>query len=88
MKAKGKGARKFNWPRLTKVQRRIMLEMERNVPYQGLRMNGRYLRTAWALVAHGMVQGSSIAWYELTQRGKDYLRFGMRRERGRIEKGE
>jgi hypothetical protein len=65
------------WPRLTKKQREVMLNIERldTIYVSGARLH----RTVLILYCHGFVQGFGAAWYSLTQRGHDYMRFGMKR---------
>lgn len=64
-------------PRLTLRQRETLLEME-TAKWGCLKLSGRLLVTAWALQAKGLIVGGAGNIYELTQRGKDYLRFGPR----------
>jgi hypothetical protein len=39
---------------------------------------GRLSLTAQRLVHEGFIERGFADWYSVTQRGKDYLRFGMR----------
>lgn len=66
------------WPKLTKVQRGLLMRLEANgngsLRYPA---NRTYLR----LVYEGMVTGQTIIsnFAIITQRGRDYVRFGIRR---------
>ena len=69
----------MRWPRFTKAQRAFLLELDR-ATYNALRYGGRQRQTVYALVHHGMVKTfGAFNGVELTNRGRDYLRFGMRR---------
>lgn len=66
------------WPKLTKVQRVFLMRLESSTN-GSLRcpVNRAYLR----LVYEGMVTGQTIIsnFAIITQRGRDYVRFGIRR---------
>lgn len=69
------------WPRFTKKQRELLVRLESS-PHGSLRypLNCTSLR----LTYEGMAKGETIisSWYTITQRGRDYVRFGMRARRG------
>lgn len=66
-----------HWPQLTQVQRKLMRELDA-APHGTIRypINRTYLR----LVFEGFVYGETIisSFCTITQRGRDYVRFGMR----------
>lgn len=69
-----------NWPKFTKAQRSFLLDLERS-KHGALQYGGRCRQTVYALLHHGVVKSfGPFNGVELTQRGKDYLRFGMRRK--------
>jgi hypothetical protein len=68
-----------NWPKLTRMQRRMMLDF-RDARYLTLYIAfSRLGLTAQCLQHHGLIERHSGDWWTLTTRGQDYLRFGMRR---------
>jgi hypothetical protein len=69
---------------MTRVQRETLIRMEKS-QYGDLHFGGRTLLTAWALVSQGYISGGFNGWYSITQRGRNYIRFQMRR---RDAKGE
>lgn len=66
------------WPRLTAKQRELVRKFDKS-QYGDLHCDGRLRVTVYALIYKGIVEGGSSGWYHLSQRGKDYVRFGMRR---------
>jgi hypothetical protein len=71
-----------NWPKLTPYQRELLVDFVRS-KYGDLHIGNRALRTIWRLSAEGMVEGGTANWYSITQRGRDYVRFGMRKKRAK-----
>lgn len=66
------------WPRLTNVQNELMLRLDSSPHgYLIYPFNRTYLR----LRHEGMVEGTTIfsSFCTITQRGRDYVRFGLRR---------
>lgn len=68
------------WPRLTPVQKSMLADFGKS-EYGDLHLSGlRLFNTAIILVCHGMLRQGSVGWFSITQRGRDYLRFGTRRK--------
>lgn len=70
-----------SWERVTPCQLE-MLEACAKDEYGQLHAGFRWMRSIWSLTAKGYVKNLGQGWYEITQRGRDYLRFGKRRKRG------
>lgn len=68
------------WPRLTPAQKELMIQFDKS-RYGDLHICTRGLRTAWCLKDHGMIVQGSNNWYSITQRGRDFVRFGMRKKK-------
>jgi hypothetical protein len=70
------------------MQRRMMLDF-RDARDETLYITYSKLGlTAQCLQYHGMIERHSSNWWTLTQRGRDYLRFGMRKRRLVVRKTE
>lgn len=63
------------WPRTTLKQRAVLLGAE---DYGHIK-DTLVSPTILALLYKGFVRHTENGWYAITQRGFDYLRFGMRR---------
>lgn len=68
------------WPRFTNFQKQVLLSME----MQPRALNRLRMDTQMKLVTTGMMSTQILfhCWGTLTQRGQDYVRFGMRRTHG------
>ena len=65
---------------MTPYQKQNLADFERT-KYGEMHCNGRILLTIWSLVEKGMLENRTAGWFRITQRGKDYLRFGTRKRR-------
>lgn len=78
---------KAEWPRFTKVQEDLMLRLDSS-PHGYLihQFNRTYLRLNY----EGMVEGETIlsSFVTITRRGRDYVRFGLKRRATRPERKE
>jgi len=71
--------KRWPWNRLTKVQRETLIRFGKS-RHGDLHFDGRSLRTAWALKDKDYISGGPGNWYSITQRGRDYLQFRLRRD--------
>ena len=77
----GKRAKARIGPIVTRRQREMLLELE-SKPYGAMRYGSRDRQTVYALVYKGLVATFGVFnGVEITQRGRDFVRFRMR-ERG------
>lgn len=78
--ARERAERTRTWPKFTPVQRALLVRFDRS-KYGDLYISGMTLRSLWTLLAEGMVSGNGTMWYSITQRGRDYVRFGLPKPR-------
>ena len=70
-----------DWPRTTAVQREFIRRIESS-RHKALRFGPRERQTVYALFHKGFVKTfGPFDGVELTQRGRDYFRFGMSRKK-------
>jgi hypothetical protein len=76
------------WPKLTPKQRLMMRDFDK------ARNNGMWVQfSVWSITVRrleheGFVERHACDYFTLTQRGKDYLRFGPMQRKGMRPKGK
>ena len=68
------------WPCTTAVQRALLLRFYRS-KYGELHGGSTEMRSLWALAYKGLIKLTVCGWYRITQQGRDYVRFGIRKPR-------
>ena len=68
-----------DWPKLSLPQFCLLDAIDRSL-HGRVPVEGHPLQTARSLVRFGLLS-SGMCWYSITQRGRDYIRFGTKRRK-------